>query len=267
MNSIAFPRELFEIRAVNSLRPQLLFVDRVASPEGNRVQVENWHEETDAKKILTIVRQIANIAHNEYGWNQRDLDNLLKSYEIDPDFNPQDEIGIVLVFSYMCYLQARLAEKTSQPSYWQGLSPDDRQQLFAYASDVFEVLPDYHNYDELSEPLRADGDRTSQKFGIDFGKLISGLNINQNKFVENALRAKTNVRQLETAARESNLPGRLRELTPAEMEERGKKSERALERQRHRLASMSAEELALADYGFKVLDESLRAARGISNWE
>ena len=61
--------------------------------------------------------------------------------------------------------------------------------LFAYASDVFEVLPDYHNFDELSEPLRADGDRTSQKFGIDFGQLISGLNTHQNKFVENALRS------------------------------------------------------------------------------
>jgi hypothetical protein len=267
MNLIAFPRELFEIRAVNSLRPQLLFFDRVASPEGNRVQVENRQEETDANKIFAIVRQIANIAHDEYGWNQSDIDNLLQSYGIDPDFNPQNEIGIILGFSYMCYLQARLAEESSQLSYWNSLSPADRQQLFVYASDVFEVLPDYHNFDELSESLRSEFDRASQKFRIDFGELISGLNTHQNKFVENALRAKTNVRQLETAARESNLPVRLRELTPAEMEARAKKSERELERQRHRLASMSAEELALADYGFKVLDESLRAARGISNWE
>jgi hypothetical protein len=231
------------------------------------MQVKNRHEETDANKILAVVRQIANIAHDEYGWSQSDIDNLLQSYGIDPDFNPQGEIGIVLGFSFMCYLQARLAEETSQPAYWKGLNLDDRQQLFAYASDVFEVLPYYHNFDELSESLRSEFERAAQKFSIDFGELISGLNTHQNKFVENALQAKTNVRQLETAARESNLPRRLRELTPAEMEARAKKSERALERQRHRLESMSAEELALADYGFKVLDESLRAARGIANWE
>ena len=119
---------------------------------------------------------------------------------------------------------------------------------------------------ELSDSLRAEFDRAARIFGIDFGKLVSGLNTYQNKFVENALRAKNNVRQLETVVHES-MPGRLRELTPAEMEARAKKADAALERQRHRIVSMSAEELALADYGLKVLDESLREARGIANWE
>jgi hypothetical protein len=260
MTSITFPRELFEIGAVKSLRPQLLSLDGM--------RVEEREVETDVDKIYAIVQQIANIAHTEYGWNQSDIDNLLQSYGLDPDFNPQDEIGIVLVFAFMCSLQAWLAEKSSRLSFWDGLSTDDRQQLFAYASEIFEVLPEYRDFDELSDSLRFEFDRAAQIFGIDFGKLVSGLKTHQHQFVENALRAKNNFRQLEiTVARKSNLPERFSELTPTEMEARAKKADAALERQRHRIASMSAEELALADYGLKVLDESLREARGIANWE
>jgi hypothetical protein len=260
MTSIAVPRELFEIGAVRSLRPQLLSLDGV--------RVEEREVETDADKIYAIVQQIAKIAHTEYAWSQSDIDNLLQSYGVDPDCNPQDEIGIVLVFSFMCYLQAHLAEESSRLSFWAELSPDDRQQLFAYAREIFERLPENRDFNELSDALRAEFDRASQKFGIDFGKLISGLNIHQNKFVENALRAKTIFGQLKTTVvPKSNSQGRLRELTPTEMEARAKKADAALERQRHRIASMSAEELALADYGLNVLDESLREARGIANWE
>lgn len=254
-----FPHELFEIQSMSFLRPQSLSLDEC--------DVEERQEGTDADKVLAIVRKIANIAHAEYGWSQSDIDNLLQSYGRDRDFNPQDEIRIVLGYSFMCYLQARLAEESSQSSFWNGLNLDNRQQLFAYASEVFELLPEYHNFNDLSDPLRADFDRASQKFGIDFGKLISGLNDSQNKFVVNALRSKTNIQQLETAARQSNLPGRFREFTPAETEERAKKAAAALERQRQQIASMSPEELALADYGLKVLDESLREARGLENWE
>lgn len=267
MTSIAFPRELFDIRAMNSVRPQLLSLVRVASPKGNRKDIEDRQEGTDSDQMLAIVRQIANIAHTDYGWSQSDINNLLQSYGRDPDFNPQDEIGIVLSYSLMCYLQAFLAEKSSQPSFWSSLHPDDRQQLFAYASDIFELLPSYHNFDELSEPLRSDFERASRKFGIDFGQLLSDLKDRQHKFVENALRTKVNERQLEATARESNLPGRFRELTPAQMKERAKKADLALDRQRHQIAAMSAEELALAEYGCKVLDESLRTARGIESWE
>ena len=58
------------------------------------------------------------------------------------------------------------------------------------------------------------------------------------------------------------------ELTPAELAQRAEKVKRSQERDEQIRLSMTPEEIEQSRIAFEILDESLRAARGLNvNWE
>jgi hypothetical protein len=260
ISTIPFPRELSESSKLRVVRPSGLFVDEQDTFNNADRQIDLQSSE----KILAAVRKIADIARSRNNWNHSDIEVVLQRYLEGANFDR--EIEIILAFTYHCYLQARLTEESSYPSFWDRLTPLERKYTFLHASELYDRLSSTSEFNELPPEVRLGFNTASLTYEIPFKDLDSGLKNNIAKFIGNALRAKIDL-DSSLSSYHPSFNYRLEELTPEEMAERSRKADAALERQRHLMASMSSEELEEANAVVQALDKSLRDARGIENWE
>jgi hypothetical protein len=186
MTFATFPRELFAIPELRFDRPSALFAD-----DSNATVSNDSRELTGSARALDDARKIFSAAKSKYGWSNLEIEDLLCKFHQDSSLDGLDSTAKTMIFAEASYSLARLAEKTSNFSFWLSLTPNQREALFSCAIQLHEDLPKYNQIISRNLLVFFRDCLWSFRFNIDFPRFrLDSLNSGK-KIVDNAARMET----------------------------------------------------------------------------
>jgi hypothetical protein len=183
MTIATFPKELFAIPEFRFDRSSALFVD-----ESNVIADADARNLEGSARSFATARRIFRVAKSRYGWSDRKIEDLLCKFHEDSSFDALDSIARTLIFAEASHHLAWLAEKSSDFSFWLNLTPEQREVLFASASQLRDELP---KISQLSLRDFIDLLKRSFLFNVDFTWFFWDCIDNHRKVVDNADRMET----------------------------------------------------------------------------
>jgi hypothetical protein len=166
MTFATFPRELFAIPELRFDRLSTLFTD-----ESNVVVTNDSSSLEGSERALATARKIFHIAKSRYGWSDLEIEDLLCKYHQDSSLDGLDLTAKTIILAETNYNLSRLAEESKEFSFWLNLSPNQREVIFSYASQLNDNLQESSH---LQSPRLLDlfrGYVLSFLLNIDFNRL------------------------------------------------------------------------------------------------
>jgi hypothetical protein len=186
MTFATFPRELFAIPELKFDRPIALFAD-----ESKATANTDARELTGSARALADARKIFRAAKSRYGWSDLEIENLLHKFHEDSSFDGLDSIARTLIFAEASYSLARLAEKSSDFSFWLNLSPNQREVLFSSAIQLHDDLPKSNQLNSRNLLVMSRDYLWSFLFNVNFSRFCLDSLDSGKKIIDNAARMET----------------------------------------------------------------------------